>query len=68
MKFNNLFSQSIIENYFKNLLYKNNTGKTTYFDRINNVEETEFDLETPIYVEDQQFFYMDLKTFIISCR
>jgi hypothetical protein len=50
------------------LLYNNKPGKTTYFDRINNFEETEFDLDTPVVNEEQLKNLSDIKSFVISCR
>ena len=47
-KFYNLFCQPITTNYFKNLLYSTNTGKTTYLERISNFDDIEFELNKVI--------------------
>jgi len=67
-KLYDLFYQPISSNYFKNLLYANKPAKMTYFDRINNFDEMEFDLETPELVEEPKHNPIKMKSFILSCR
>jgi hypothetical protein len=49
-------------------LYASKPTKTTYFDRINNFDETEFELETPEVVEEIKSNPISLKSYIILCR
>ena len=49
-------------------MYASKPSKTTYFDRINNFEETEFELDLPEVVEEQNLNVVCLKSFILSCR
>lgn len=67
-KFYNLFCQPITTNYFKNLLYSTNTGKTTYLERISNFDDIEFEMDTPCSNENQVASSIDMKSFIINCR
>jgi hypothetical protein len=67
-KLYDLFYQPISSNYFKNLLYANKPAKMTYFDRINNFDEMEFDLDTPEVVEENKHNPTNLKQFIMNCR
>ena len=61
------FYEPITSNYFKDLLYQNK--KTTYFDRINNLEESEFEFDTPanklddLYVSQE----LDFKSYLLNC-
>jgi len=63
-----LFYLPISTNYFKNLLYANKPAKTTYFDRINNFDETEFELDTPEVIEEPKSNNIKLKAYIMNCR
>lgn len=63
-----MFYQPISTLYFKNLLYANKPAKTTYFDRINHFDETEFELDTPEIVEEPTSNPIKLKAYILSCR
>ena len=64
---NNLFYEPITTNYFKTLLY-NNKGKTTYFDRINNLEENEFEFDSPATnVEENATQELNFKSYMLNC-
>lgn len=61
------FFEPLTTNYFKNLLYQNK--KTTYFDRINNLEESEFEFDSPATnAEDNHTPQeLDFKSYLINC-
>ena len=64
---NNLFYEPITTNYFKTLLY-NNKGKTTYFDRINNLEESEFEFDSPATnAEEVVTQELNFKSYMLNC-
>ena len=55
------------ENYFKNLLYRKK-GKFSNFDKINSLEDSEFDFDFPSNnFEENQTQEINFKNFIINC-